>query len=154
MAAESGSVSVRRLRPEDREEWALLWAAYLDFYGTWLQQEIYDAQFARLLAGHPMLGLVAEAQGDMGPRLVGICHLVFHAHGWRLEEATYLQDLFVAPGARGRHAGEALIEAAYAAADAQGAPYVYWLTQETNERARRLYDRVGRFTPFVRYVRP
>jgi GNAT superfamily N-acetyltransferase len=150
MAGESGGATVRRLRGEDRAQWAPLWTGYLEFYGAWLQQEVYDAQFARLLAGHPMLGLVAEVDG----RIVGLCHLVFHAHGWRLEEATYLQDLFVAPEARGRHVGEALIEAAYAAADAQGAPYVYWLTNEANERARRLYDRVGRFTPFVRYVRP
>jgi hypothetical protein len=31
---------------------------------------------------------------------------------------------------------------------------VYWLTQHFNEAGRRLYDRVGELTPFIRYDRP
>ncbi|MCP5458255.1 MAG: GNAT family N-acetyltransferase [Gammaproteobacteria bacterium] len=49
--------------------------------------------------------------------------------------------------------GRALIEAVYAAGDARGADQVYWLTQESNAAARRLYDRVGQLTPFVKYRR-
>jgi hypothetical protein len=49
---------------------------------------------------------------------------------------------------------QGLIEAVYAAADAQGCPRVYWLTQEFNAAGRRLYDRVGELTPFIRYDRP
>ncbi|MCZ7597268.1 MAG: GNAT family N-acetyltransferase, partial [Gammaproteobacteria bacterium] len=40
------------------------------------------------------------------------------------------------------------------AADANGSPAVYWLTQEFNHTARNLYDRIGRVTPFIKYVRP
>jgi GNAT superfamily N-acetyltransferase len=65
---------------------------------------------------------------------------------------TYLQDLYVAPEARGP-ARAALIEAVYAAADAAGRPNVYWLTQEFNTTARRLYDRIGTATPFIKYQR-
>ena len=50
-------------------------------------------------------------------------------------------------------AGRGLIEAVYAAADARGADQVYWLTQADNETARRLYDRVARLTPFIKYQR-
>ena len=49
--------------------------------------------------------------------------------------------------------GRALIEAVYAAADAAGAPSVYWLTQETNYQGRMLYDRIGTKSPFIRYNR-
>ena len=70
-------------------------------------------------------------------------HYIFHRHGWQIEDVCYLQDLYVAPEARGRGAGRPLIEAVYAAADAAGGPNVYWLTEETNATARRLYDRVG-----------
>ena len=55
--------------------------------------------------------------------------------------------------ARGTGVGRALIEAVYAAADAEGAPNVYWTTQHFNEVGRRLYDRVGRRTPFIKYER-
>ena len=38
-------------------------------------------------------------------------------------------------------------------ADANGTPQVYWFTQDFNATARRLYDRVGVGTPFIRYNR-
>ena len=65
----------------------------------------------------------------------------------------YLQDLFTAPEARGQGVARALIEAVYAAADAAGAPSVYWLTAEDNYAGRMLYDRVAAKTPFIRYSR-
>ncbi|MEO0864584.1 MAG: GNAT family N-acetyltransferase, partial [Pseudomonadota bacterium] len=46
-----------------------------------------------------------------------------------------------------------LIEAVYAAADAAGAPSVYWLTQDFNTQARKLYDRIGTLSPFIKYDR-
>jgi GNAT superfamily N-acetyltransferase len=49
--------------------------------------------------------------------------------------------------------GRALIEAVYAAADRKGSPAVYWLTQDFNASARKLYDRIGRVTPFIKYQR-
>ena len=52
----------------------------------------------------------------------------------------YLQDLFVAPEARGHGLGRALIEAVYREAKAAGASRVHWLTHETNATARALYD--------------
>jgi len=47
-----------------------------------------------------------------------------------------------------------LIEAVYQAADANGTPSVYWLTQDFNTTARQLYDRIGVLSPFIRYNRP
>jgi len=79
---------------------------------------------------------------------------VFHRHAWKIEDVCYLQDLYVDPNHRGTHAGRALIEAVYDASDRAGAPSVYWLTQEFNETGRRLYDRVGTLTPFIKYARP
>jgi len=93
---------------------------------------------------------VAETAG----RLTGLVHFLFHRHAWKIEEVCYLQDLFVVPAARGTGLGRALIEAVYAAADAKGAPSVYWLTQDFNHTARRLYDSVGVLTPFIKYQRP
>mgnify|MGYP002622223755 FL=1 len=55
---------------------------------------------------------------------------------------------------RGRGVGRALIQAVYDAADAAGAPSVYWLTQDFNAEARKLYDRIGVVTPFIKYARP
>lgn len=145
-------IRTRPLQPRDEPTWRVLWRAYLAFYETDLPQEVYAASFSRLtdpgvLDYH---GLIAE---DAEGRPMGVAHYIFHRHGWRLEEVTYLQDLYVAPEARGTGMGRALIEAVFAAADAAGRPHVYWLTQSFNSTARQLYDRIGEATPFVKYVR-
>jgi hypothetical protein len=46
-----------------------------------------------------------------------------------------------------------LIETVYADADAAERPNVYWMTQTGNTTARRLYDRIGVATDFMKYSR-
>ena len=144
-------VAVRALTPADQSEWRRLWTAYLDFYGTRVDEEVYVTSFARLLSDDPneFHGRLALIDG----KPVGLVHFLFHRHMWRIENVCYLQDLYADPDVRGRGVGRRLIEAVYAAADAAGCPKVYWLTQEFNAEARRLYDRIGTLTPFIRYDR-
>ncbi len=145
------ALNVRPLTLSDRPEWDGLWAAYLEFYGTSRPKEIFDSTFARLTGNDPQdfSALVAEQAG----KLVGLTHFLFHRHCWRVENVCYLQDLYADPSVRGQGIGRKLIEAVYAAADAAGSPSVYWLTQDSNSQARRLYDRVGTLSPFIKYER-
>lgn len=143
-------MQIRSLEKTDRPQWDTLWRSYLEFYETALPPETYDATFAALMLEKDMCGLVAA----QGTRLLGLAHVVFHAHCWRPEGVTYLQDLFAVPEARGTGVGRALIEAVYRLADKRGRPAVYWTTQDFNARARQLYDRVGEVTPFIKYTRP
>ncbi|MEM7643218.1 MAG: GNAT family N-acetyltransferase [Pseudomonadota bacterium] len=147
----SETIHLRAPRPQDRAVWGVLWTGYLDYYETRLPDAVHDTAFARLLSDDPTTfsGLIAW-HGDAA---VGLVHWVTHPHMWRPEGVTYLQDLFTAPAALGKGVARALIEAVYAAADARGAPRVYWLTQDFNATARRLYDRIGFKSPFIRYDR-
>jgi len=142
---------IRELRLDDRSQWAELWRDYLTFYETSVPDEVYDSTFARLLSDddHEFHALVAEADG----RLVGLTHYLFHRHAWKIENTCYLQDLYARPETRGTGVGRALIEAVYKAADDNGTPSVYWLTQDFNTIARQFYDRIGVQTPFIRYSR-
>ncbi|WP_374642557.1 N-acetyltransferase family protein [Tabrizicola sp.] len=144
-------LTIRPLRPDDEADWRRLWTGYLDFYQTSVPEAVYASTFARLLGDDPQdfSALIAEVDG----RPMGLAHYLFHRHCWRIENVCYLQDLFVAPEARGTGLGRALIEAVYARADAAGAPGVYWLTQDFNTEARQLYDRIARVSPFIRYNR-
>ena len=76
-------------------------------------------------------------------KLEGIVHYLFHRSTWTAGNYCYLQDLFVAEGGRNHGLGRALIEAVYAGGAPAGASRVYWLTHETNETARALYDKVA-----------
>ena len=146
------AVAIRPLMAGDEADWRRLWTGYLDYYETRVPEAVYRTTFARLLSGadNEFRGFLALA----GDRPVGLTHFLFHRHCWKIENTCYLQDLYTDPAARGGGVARALIEAVYAAADAEGCPSVYWLTQEFNYRGRMLYDRVGVKTPFIRYNRP
>ena len=137
------------LEPGDYKRWAELWRAYLAFYETELPADIYAATWARIL--DPGAAIHALGVRDDSGRLVGITHYLTHAHAWSRDDACYLQDLFVDADVRGRGYATALINGVAAAARERGCFRLYWLTQENNATARRLYDRVAKYTGFIRY---
>ncbi|MEM0908025.1 MAG: GNAT family N-acetyltransferase [Pseudomonadota bacterium] len=146
------SLIVRPVLEQDKAHWRRLWTGYLTFYNSSVPDAVYETTFARLLSDDRRAprGLVAELDGT----LVGLTHYFFHPHAWRVEEVCYLQDLFADQSVRGHGIGRALIEAVYKAADEAGAPSVYWMTEHHNHEARRLYDRIGTLTNFIKYQRP
>lgn len=145
------AVEIRRLQPRDREEWLPLWRGYLDFYETTVADDVTEATWARIM--DPNGPIHAFGAFDSARRMIGLVHYLFHPVTWSIAERCYLEDLFVSPAARGSGAGQALTEAVYQAADEAGADQVYWLTATTNATARKLYDRVARATPFMKYQR-
>lgn len=149
--ARPDTLVIRPIGPDDAAEWRRLWRAYLAFYETELPDSVYDSTFSRIVSGRAgeFRGILALLDG----RPVGLAHYLFHRTCWSVADTCYLQDLFADPEVRGRGIGRALIEAVYAAADAEGAASVYWLTQDFNTTARRLYDRIGVKTPFIEYNR-
>jgi GNAT superfamily N-acetyltransferase len=141
---------IRNIREADARDWRTLWQGYLDFYRTVLPEDVTDTTWRRLLdPAEPLFGLIAERDG----LLAGFAHCVLHRGTWSLGDQCYLEDLYVAPGARGVGTGRALIEAVYREADHRGADRVYWLTHETNSTARALYERVAQRSGFIHYTR-
>jgi ribosomal protein S18 acetylase RimI-like enzyme len=88
----------------------------------------------RITAGATFLAYA----GACGPAPVGI------AGGFEAQPGTIeMVSVWVSPDARGLGAGQALVEAVLGWARAQGAGHVHlWVTQ-TNDSARRLYERCG-----------
>lgn len=144
-------MKIRPLAKADYDEWRALWISYLEFYETSLTAEVIDENFSRFIDNDQTRqnALVAESTDE----LVGLVHYIFHLDTWAIQEVCYLQDLFVIPRNRGKKIGQLLIEGVYKRADKYGAPSVYWLTQEFNVPARKLYDRMADLTPFIHYER-
>lgn len=142
-------IQIRALLPGDAEDWRRLWTAYLAFYKTTVPEDVYATTWQRLFADGEFepRGLLALLNG----KAIGLTHFMFHRSCWSQEGNCYLQDLFTDPAARGTGAGAALIEAVRQAAAERGVTNVYWMTHETNETARKLYDRVARRTGFIEY---
>lgn len=142
-------LEIRPLQEGDEQDWRRLWHDYLAFYETVLPEEIYALTWKRLNSDLPneYKGLLALKEG----RPVGLAHYLFHRSCWLENDACYLQDLYADPDVRGIGIGRALIEAVYDRARAEGSKEVYWMTQDFNATARRLYDQIADKTPFIIY---
>jgi GNAT superfamily N-acetyltransferase len=143
---------IREIARSDYERWLPLWLGYDAFYervgSTGLSPQITLTTWNRFFdPAEPVHALVAERGGA----LIGLVHYIFHRSTIMLEPTCYLQDLFTSEESRGQGVGRALIRAVYQRAGQAGSTRVYWLTQETNLVARRLYDTLAERSGFIVY---
>jgi GNAT superfamily N-acetyltransferase len=141
-------ITIRPVGEDEREAWNPLWAGYLAFYKSALTREISDLTWQRF---HDPDEQLFALGGYVDGELMGIAHYLFHRSTWAPHRYCYLEDLFVADGARGLGLGRALIEEVYAKARAANASRVYWLTHSNNAQARILYDKVADNLGFIQY---
>jgi GNAT superfamily N-acetyltransferase len=141
-------VTIRPLRADERADWEPLWKGYQAFYKVVISDETTSVTWARLHdPTEPIHVLGAYVTGCLS----GIAHYLFHRSCWTIGDYCYLQDLFVAEGARNLGLGRALIMAVEERARAAGSSRLYWLTHETNAGARALYDRLAERPGFIQY---
>ena len=144
----TSDISIRPIGPDERAAWEPLWNGYLTFYESSVAPEVSDVLWQRLHdPAEPMHVLGAYRAG----RLIGIAQYIFHRSCWTIGDYCYLQDLFVAPEARGSGAGRALIAAVENDARKAGASRIHWLTKEDNHSARALYDKMADRSGFIQY---
>lgn len=141
-------LEIRAVRTEDHAVWLELWRGYLTFYETELSDDVTQHAFDRIV--DPTSGLDGAIAWQDG-HAVGLVHWLTHQATWSRSDYCYLEDLFVSPGARGSGAGRSLIGHVRDRAKDAGCAKVYWLTAETNTRARALYDQVATRSGFIHY---
>jgi GNAT superfamily N-acetyltransferase len=137
------------LIPSDEAHWHRLAREYMAFYKTIRTDAEYNALWQRIFAQQGIHAVGIRVDGV----LVGLAHYFFHSNVWTAD-ICYLQDLYVDNAYRGQGLGKALIEHVAQQARAHGSPRLYWMTQSSNETARRLYDKVAAHTGFIRYEMP
>jgi GNAT superfamily N-acetyltransferase len=84
---------------------------------------------------------------------LGFANISRTPSAWTGDDILFLQDLFVAPAARGRGVGTALLKGVYSHGDAVGAPQVFWMVDEDDPELQGFYARHGVRTPYHRYMR-
>jgi GNAT superfamily N-acetyltransferase len=143
---------IRDPRPDDRPAWEALWQDYLTFYGIALPPSVTDRTWARIMdPGHRMKMRLALGEGD-APAGFAIHH--WHDTTWSDRPDMYLEDLYVAGTARGQGLGRALLDDLIAIGRRMGCGRMYWITDEGNATARRLYDRYATTDGDIRYRMP
>ena len=126
----------------DLDELLPLMRAYCDFYEV-APADVDLLGMSRALIADPGREGVQLIARDDGGSAVGFATVFWT---WQTLEAARLavmNDLYVSPESRGSGLAEALIRACGEEARSHGAASLAWQTALDNERAQKLYDRVG-----------
>jgi GNAT superfamily N-acetyltransferase len=135
-------VTVETVGPADLDELLPLMRAYCDFYEVSPSDEELLALSRALLADPEREGVQVLARGE-DDRAIGFASVYWSWSTLSASRLATMNDLFVAPEARGSGAAEALIEACREHARAHGATSLGWQTAKDNHRAQAVYERVG-----------
>lgn len=141
-------MQVRPVTIDDYAQWQGLYTAYAAFYQVDQTPDMRARVWSWLMdPAHEVNGLVAEQGGS----LIGLAHYRPYARPLSASTGGFLDDLFVANAARGMGAGRALIAALSDIGRAKGWSVLRWITADSNQTARALYDQVATQTPWVTY---
>jgi GNAT superfamily N-acetyltransferase len=126
----------------DLQELLPLMRGYCDFYAVNPSDDALLAMSRALIADPEHEGFQLIARDDDG-RAIGFATVFWT---WSTSSASgigVMNDLYVAPDARGAGTADALIAACADRARDHGASSLDWQTAHTNQRAQKVYDRVG-----------
>lgn len=126
----------------DVTELMRLMRAYCDFYEMTPSDEALLSMSRALIVDpeHEGLQLIAR---DSQRAAVGFATIFWTWSTLTGARIGVMNDLFVAPEARGQGTAEALIQACVERCRIRGASSLGWQTAPENRRAQRVYDRVG-----------
>jgi GNAT superfamily N-acetyltransferase len=134
-------VNIGRVSDADLGDLLPLMRAYCDFYEVDPSDEALLTLSRALIADPEREGVQLIAREDGRP--VGFATIFW---SWATSIAArigVMNDLYVAPEARGSGVADALIEACADESRRHGAAELTWQTAKDNVRAQRVYDRVG-----------
>jgi len=138
------------LRTQDLEAWARLHRGYLDFYESTRPEKVSAVVWSWLQdPGHELEALLVRPVPGADP--VGLAHYRPFARPLHGSTACFLDDLFVAPQARGAGAVDALLAALQQRCRKRGWSHVRWVTRASNTTAQSTYERLAVRTDLLTY---
>jgi GNAT superfamily N-acetyltransferase len=126
----------------DLPELLPLMRGYCDFYEVDPSDDALLAMARELIADPHKEGVQLIARDDSG-RAIGFATVFWTWSTLSASRIAVMNDIFVDPSARGGGIADALIAACAERAREHGATSLDWTTAHDNERAQKVYDRVG-----------
>jgi len=134
-------IEISRVAEQDLAELLPLMRGYCDFYEVTPSDEELLALSRALIADPERDGVQLLARD--GAEALGFATIYWSWATTIASRIGVMNDLYVAPAARGTGAAELLIHACDEECRRHGAAELTWQTAPDNERAQRVYDRVG-----------
>jgi GNAT superfamily N-acetyltransferase len=134
-------IEIGRVGEADLDQLLPLLRGYCDFYEVSPPDEALLALARALIADPEREGVQLLARNDGAA--VGFATIYWSWATTIASRIGVMNDLFVTPAARGSGAAEALIRACVEECREHGAELLTWQTAADNDRAQRVYDRIG-----------
>lgn len=145
----SDSISIIRPSGEHRQAWNDLYAGYASFYRVEQTPDMREVVWGWI--NDPRGGVECLLAVNAAGEPVGLAHYREFVRPLSASRGCFLDDLFVAPSARGSGAAGRLLQALTDQARERGWSVIRWITADDNYRARGFYDKIARRTPWVTY---
>ena len=133
---------ITQVGEEDLEELLPLLRGYCDFYEVSPSDESLLAVSRALIADPEREGLQLIARAPDGTA-IGFATVYWTWQTLNAARLAVMNDLFIAPEARGGGLADRLIAACRERAAEHGAGELAWQTAKDNHRAQAVYDRIG-----------
>lgn len=133
----------------DRDAWDVLYQGYADFYTVTQTSAMRDTVWSWLM--DEATAVYGRLAVDDSGAVLGLAHYRPFARPLSATTGGFLDDLFVAPQARGNDVAAQLIAAVKEDAASRGWSVLRWITAEDNYRARTVYDRIAEKTRWTTY---
>ncbi|OMH33991.1 GNAT family N-acetyltransferase [Motiliproteus sp. MSK22-1] len=148
-------VHVQLITEDDFLAWSKLYQGYAAFYNVPMNDEILTTVWSWIHdTSQTFYGLIAK---DEQGNALGIMHFRAMHSPLRGRMVGFLDDLFIAPDARGKppakgsNVVKALFDELKIQGEAKGWPLMRWITADNNYRARAVYDRLSTRTGWITY---
>ena len=139
---------IRKLELKDKENWTKLYNDYADFYKVPMNTGILDTLWGWIHDdNHIVNGICFELES----KIVGIAHFRTMPRPITGEYVGFLDDLFVKPEFRGQKIAQKLISHLKSLSKANNWNGIRWITHSSNEKAKKLYDKIANNKGFELY---
>ncbi len=130
-------IQIRPLQMDDFGQWLSLW----DQNNLGHKNEAITAQtWARISDDNSSVFGFGAVEGE---NMIGLAHYILHPTTGAINDAAYLQDVFVAPNYRGKGIAKKLVNSVIKQGKKEQWSRLYWLAESNNEAAQALYKKIA-----------
>jgi ribosomal protein S18 acetylase RimI-like enzyme len=139
---------IRKLDHKDKGSWVKLYNAYANFYKVPMNTRILDTLWDWINdENHIVKGICFELED----KIVGIAHYRTMPRPIKGQYIGFLDDLFVEPVFRNQKIAQKLINHLKTLSKSNNWDGIRWITQSSNENAKKLYNKIANNTGFELY---
>ena len=139
---------IRSLEQRDREIWEKLYNAYAEFYKVPMNSVILSTLWNWI---HDESHVVNGICFELNSKIIAIAHYRSMPRPIKGQYIGFLDDLFVEPKFRGQKIAQKIINHLKSLSKANNWIGIRWITHSSNQKAKKLYDKIANNTGFELY---